>query len=399
MYKGDVINMFGKEKTAWEELHGIFTATEIFQQPATWAKTIAQIKAEKEALKEFLAPVLNGGDVDIIFTGAGTSEYVGNAAYSYVNRFTEFHANSYASTDIVETPENYLSRNKKTLLVNFGRSGNSPESVGSVQVADEVCKENVYHLFITCNCEGALSKAAATRDNAYAINLTPETHDKSFAMTSSFSNMLLAAILCFRLDNLDEMEAEMASVIEKGQAFVDGGFKPLEDLIADFDFNRIVYLGANCLKGIAQESQLKICELTAGKVTTTFDSPMGFRHGPKSVINDECLTIVYLSDDEYQRQYEYDIIKEMSVQRKKNRLVAVSSHADAEIEGMVDLFVNFDLDHAKDNIFLGFDYILVAQVIALFKSLAYGITPDNPCPSGEVNRVVKGVILYDYVAK
>ena len=82
--------MFGKEKTAWEELHGIYTATEIFQQPATWAKTIAQIKAEKEALKEFLAPVLNGGDVDIIFTGAGTSEYVGNAAYSYVNRYTQF---------------------------------------------------------------------------------------------------------------------------------------------------------------------------------------------------------------------------------------------------------------------------------------------------------------------
>lgn len=391
--------MFGKEKSVWEEKSGIFTATEIWQQPATWAKTIAQIKAEKAALKEFLAPVLNAGDVDIIFTGAGTSEYVGNAAYSYVNRYTSFHAHSYASTDIVETPENYLSRDKKTLLINFGRSGNSPESVGSVQVADEVCKENVYHLFITCNKDGALSKAAETRANAYAINLTPETHDQSFAMTSSFSNMLLAAILCFRLDALDEMEAEMVSVIEKGQAFVDEGYKACEELVKDFNFNRIVYLGANTLKGIAQESQLKICELTAGIVTTTFDSPMGFRHGPKSVINDETLTVVYLSDDEYQRQYEYDIIKEMSGQRKKNRLVAVSSHADAEIEGMVDLFINFDLDHAKDNIFLGFDYILVAQVIALFKSLSYDITPDNPCPTGEVNRVVKGVTIYEYTAK
>lgn len=46
--------------------------------------------------------------------------------------------------------------------------------------------------------------------------------------------------------------------------------------------------------------------------------------------------------------------------RKKNRLVAVSSHADAEIEGLVDTFINFDLDAPKDNIFLGFDYILVA---------------------------------------
>ena len=172
--------MFGKEKSTWEELSGIFTAQEIYQQPATWAKTIAQIKNEKEALKKFMEPVLSDPDCDIVFTGAGTSEYVGNALYSYVNRYTGYHAKSYASTDLVETPENYLSRNKKTLLVNFGRSGNSPESVGSVQVADEVCKENVYHLFITCNKDGALAKAAATRDNAYDINLTPETHDQSF---------------------------------------------------------------------------------------------------------------------------------------------------------------------------------------------------------------------------
>lgn len=391
--------MFGKEKNVWEDLKGIFTAQEIYQQPNTWAKTIAQVKEEKEAIKAFLEPVLSDSDPDIIFTGAGTSEYVGNALFSYVNRYTHFHAKSYASTDLVEAPENYLSRNKKTLLINFGRSGNSPESVGSVQVADEVCKDNVYHLFITCNKDGALAKAVATRDNAYSINLTPETHDQSFAMTSSFSNMMLAAMLCFRLDDLDEMEAGLQSVIEKGQVFLDEGYKSLENLVADFNFNRIVYLGANCLKGIAQESQLKICELTAGTVTTTFDSPMGFRHGPKSVINDDCLTVVYLSDDPYQRQYEYDIIAEMSGQRKKNRLVAVSSHADEKIEGLVDLFVNFDLDAPKDTMFLGFDYILVAQVIALFKSLAYGITPDNPCPTGKVNRVVKGVTIYNYEAK
>ena len=252
--------MFGKEKSTWEELSGIFTAQEIYQQPATWAKTIAQIKNEKEALKKFMEPVLSDPDCDIVFTGAGTSEYVGNALYSYVNRYTGYHAKSYASTDLVETPENYLSRNKKTLLVNFGRSGNSPESVGSVQVADEVCKENVYHLFITCNKDGALAKAAATRDNAYDINLTPETHDQSFAMTSSFSNMMLAALLCFRLDDIDEAAKEMESVIAQGQKFVDEGYKVCEDLVSDFaEFNRIVYLGANTLKGIAQESQLKIC--------------------------------------------------------------------------------------------------------------------------------------------
>ncbi|MBM6830751.1 SIS domain-containing protein [Faecalicoccus acidiformans] len=391
--------MLGKDKNTWADLTATYTAQEIYQQPNTWAKTIAQIKAEKEDLKKFLDPILNAGDIEIIFAGGGTSEYVGNAVYSYVNRYTDFHASSYASTDIVETPENYLSRNKKTLLINFARSGNSPESVGSVQMAEEICKENVYHLFITCNKDGALSHLAEKMDNAYCINLTPETHDQSFAMTSSFSNMYLASVLCFRLDALDEMEATMKSVIEQGQMFLDEGYTKVVDLINDFYYDRLIYLGANCLKGVAQESQLKTCELTAGQVTTFFDSPLGFRHGPKSVINDQALTVVYISDDPYQRQYEYDLVKEMSGQRKKNRILAVAGHDYPEIRELVDTYINFDLDAPKDNIFLGLDYILVAQVLGLYKSISMNCTPDNPCPTGEVNRVVQGVTIYPYTAK
>ena len=193
--------IFGKAKADWESLSGIFTAAEINQQPATWRKTIKHVEDMKDELKAFIANVTDNEDYDIILTGAGTSEFVGNAIYTYVAKRTNFKTKSYGTTDLVATPEAYLSQNKKTLLVSYGRSGNSPESVGAVDVADEVCGSNVYHLFITCNAEGALSKAAETRDNAFAINLTPETHDQSFAMTSSFSNMMLATLLCFSLNN------------------------------------------------------------------------------------------------------------------------------------------------------------------------------------------------------
>lgn len=392
--------IFGHDESFWNEAHGYWTAKEIHQQPTTWQKTLKQIREMKDELKAFIDPLLADPNLDIIFTGAGTSEYVGNALFSFINTCTGFRAKSYATTDLVETPQNYLDASRKTLLVSFGRSGNSPESVGAVQVADEVCKDNVYHLFVTCNKNGALSKAAETRDNAIAINLTDETHDQSFAMTSSFSNMMLAAMLCFRLDHLAETEAQLEDVIIKGQLFLDEGFKKVVDFEESYkEFNRIVYLGANALKGIAQESQLKICELTAGQVTTTFDSPLGFRHGPKSVINDQTLTVVYISDDPYQRQYELDLIKEMAGQKKGNKLVAVAGRKYEDIEELVDLYVDFGLLFAKDNMFLAFDYILVAQVIALFKSLQLGITPDNPCPTGEVNRVVKGVTIYPYEAK
>lgn len=391
--------IFGHDEPFWKAANGNWTAKEIYQQPETWKKTLKLIKDKKDEIKAFIDPLLADPNLDIIFTGAGTSEYVGNALFSFINTCTGFRAKSYASTDLVETPENYLDKNRETLLVSFGRSGNSPESVGAVQVADEVCKDKIHHLFITCNKDGALAKAAATRDNALDINLAPETHDQSFAMTSSFSNMMLAAMLCFSLDHLLETEARLEDVILRGQHFLDHGYKACEDLVNDYDFNRIVYLGANVLKGIAQESQLKICELTAGQVTTTFDSPLGFRHGPKSVVNDQTLTIIYISDDPYQRQYEYDLVKEMASQRKGNKLVAVAARKYDDIKELVDLYIDFGLLFAKDNMYLAFDYILAAQVIALFKSIKLGITPDNPCPTGEVNRVVQGVTIYPYVLK
>lgn len=390
--------IFGKDKSEWENLKGIFTAAEINQQPSTWRKTIKQIEDSKEELKAFIENVTKHDDYDIILTGAGTSEFVGNAIYTYVAKRTNFKTKSYGTTDIVATPENYLSQNKPTLLISYGRSGNSPESVGAVDVADEVCGENVYHLFITCNAEGALSKAAETRDNAYAINLTPETHDQSFAMTSSFSNMMLTTLLCFSLDKLDSVKAELEDVISAAEKTMKD-YEFFKNIAGEYDFNRIVYLGANCLKGIAQESQLKMLELTAGKVATMFDTPMGFRHGPKSIINDETLTVVYVSDDPYTRQYEVDLIKEMSGQRKGNKIVAIMNKKDEEIASLVDYAYACELNEEHDNAFLGFNYIVCAQILALFKSLSYGITPDNPCPTGEVNRVVKGVILHPYTKR
>lgn len=391
--------IFGKSTNEWEALKAIFTATEINQQPATWRKTIKQVEDAKEEIAAFIANVTKHDDYDIILTGAGTSEFVGNAIYSFLAAKTNFKIKSYGTTDIVATPENYLSQNKPTLLVSYGRSGNSPESVGAVEVADEVCGDNIYHLFITCNHEGALSKAAASRDNAYAINLTPETHDQSFAMTSSYSNMMLATLLCFNLDELDAVKAELEDVITTTESLLANKWNEIKNVVDTYNFERIVYLGANCLKGVAQESQLKMLELTAGKVATMFDTPMGFRHGPKSIVNDDTLTVVYVSDDAYTRQYEVDLIKEMSGQRKGNKLMAVMNKMDDEIAGLVDYAISCDLEKEHNNAYLGFSYITVAQILALFKSLSYDITSDNPCPSGEVNRVVKGVILHPYTKK
>ncbi|MEG0822912.1 MAG: SIS domain-containing protein [Erysipelotrichaceae bacterium] len=167
-------------------------------------------------------------------------------------------------------------------------------------------------------------------------------------------------------------------------------------MIVMYKFDRIVYLGSNSLKGIAQESAMRMLEFTTGKVCTMFDTPLGIRHGPKLFINDNTLCVVYLSDNEYSRQFEIDLIKEMNSQRKGNKILAVSSYQDDEVASLVDYYISLNTTLKMNNILLSFNYIIVAQLIALFKALSYKITPDNPCPSGEVNRVVKGVTIYPY---
>ena len=391
-------SIFGITEEKMQETSSKWTVTEIYQQPSTWEKTCRQIAEHKDEIQKFIDQVITQEDFDVILTGAGTSEFVGNALFPHLTGLLNYKVKSYGTTDIVATPEAYLSRTKPTLLISFGRSGNSPESIGAVDNAESVC-DNLYHLFVTCNKDGALSKRAESTEHCYAINLTPETHDQSFAMTSSFSNMYLATYLCFHLNELDKVEAEIRKIIAAGQNFLDNQYSIAQTIVNEYDFNRIVYLGSNTLKGTSQESALKMLELTAGRVVTMYDTPLGFRHGPKSIIDDNTLTVVYLSDDAYTRQYEIDLIKEMSRQRKGNKIVAVMSKADEAVAALVDYTVVYGLEEDHENVQLGLDYILFAQTLAVLKSLSLSITPDNPCPTGEVNRVVKGVTLYPYTRK
>lgn len=392
------MSIFNIHEEEMDSTNSGFTLNEIYQQPKTWIKTLSKIKENKDSIENFINKVINCNDFDIIFTGAGTSEFVGNSLYSYLNKKFNYKVKSYGTTDIVSAPELYISKDKPTLLISFGRSGNSPESIGAIEAASSV-SNNLYNLFITCNKNGALSKMSDNLNNCYAINLTEETHDQSFAMTSSFSNMYLAAYLCFNLDNLNEKTEIINNISLATQNFLDKGFEIPNRIVNEYDFNRIVYLGNNVLKGISQESSLKILELTAGKTVAIFDTPLGFRHGPKSIIDDSTLIVVYVSGDEFTYKYELDLIKEISSQRKKNRLAVITNTPNSELEALADYLYAYNIDNKLNNVELGLAYITFAQCLSVLKSLSLGLTPDNPCPSGEVNRVVQGVTIYPYTSK
>lgn len=386
--------IFNIENEKMRQTKSVHTFNEIYQQPNTWKKTCLLIQERRQEIQLFIDNVISKEDYDIILAGAGTSEFIGNALYSYLNKKLKYKVKSYATTDLVLAPENYITKDRPTLMISFGRSGNSPESMGAIDVVERI-NSNVYHIFITCNKDGQLSKRAKHNPHCLALNLTEETHDKGFAMTSSFTNMYLAMYLCFNLDRLEKVMEEVTHVITAGQQFLDIQFEKVKDIVDTYDFNRIVYLGSDVFKGMAQESSLKMLELTAGKVVILYDTPLGFRHGPKSIINDSTLIVMYINGDAYTRKYEMDLLKEMHAERKGNKVVALMTKNDVEeVVDFVDHHITFELDKMQDNAIRGIAYILFAQLLATYKSLSFDITPDNPCPTGEVNRVVQGVTIY-----
>jgi tagatose-6-phosphate ketose/aldose isomerase len=375
--------------------HASATAKEIHQQPTTWLKTQQQFESNKEQYVNLVEKYRNDPTATIIFAGAGSSEFVGNALVWSIQTKSKATIQSIATTDLLSDVSLCLKKDSPTLMVSFGRSGSSPESVGAFLEVQHYCNR-VEHIFITCNTKGKLAGLTKEYDNILSIELTPETHDQSFAMTSSFSNMYLMAALCFDQEITFEHITSLAKIASN---FVDHEAQKVKEIIDTVDFSRIVYLGSNTLKGIAQESALKILELSAGKTPSLFDTFLGFRHGPKSFLNNETLSVMYLSNQEDVRRYEVDLLHEMSSEENKGNILVVDTKDDAKVQKMAHHMVSFKGLESVPMSVVALAYLLVGQTISLFTSLKLDITPDNPDPSGSVNRVVKGVTLYVEGAK
>jgi len=156
-------------------------------------------------------------------------------------------------------------------------------------------------------------------------------------------------------------------------------------------FSRVVYLGSGPFKGLALEAALKLLELTNGGTVALGDTPLGFRHGPKTVVDPDTLVVVFLSNDPYTRLYDLDLLAEIRRDGRARRVLGLSGRPDA-ILGENDMVVRGG-ERAADAE-LAFPYIAFAQMLAFHTSLGLGLTPDNPNPEGLVNRVVKGVTIH-----
>lgn len=392
-----ISKLLGVEISKLEDCSGLNTAKEIIQQPDTWRESVKNLIKNKIEIKSFIDSFLSKKEFRIILTGAGTSAFAGEVCEPYLTSLLNKRVEAIATTDLVASPKSYFIKDIPTLLVSFARSGNSPESVHAVNLASQLV-DDLYQIVITCNENGKLAKNTVNDEKSLLLLMPPQTNDLGFAMTSSFTTVVLNAMAVFNINNIENFSSDVDKLSNSVNDFIENNIEKVTSL-ANEDFERIVYLGSSTSKGIARESALKVLELTAGKVNASYDTPLGFRHGPKSVVDDETVSVIYISNDEYTRKYDLDLAKEMLAHKKNDKVVIVGDNIEEDILNKADYVFNVEnINYTVENeVLLPLQQIIFGQMLSFLKSVNLGITPDNPCPTGEVNRVVQGVILHELV--
>ncbi|WP_319433716.1 SIS domain-containing protein [Mycobacterium sp. RTGN5] len=368
-------------KTIPAQEAGGATILEIGQQPGAW-REVARLT--DPAVTQFINEVTARPDLRVILTGAGSSAFIGEIAAAAVRRHLGRRVEAIPTTSIVASPLDHLERHTPTLMVSFGRSGNSPESLATTALADELV-DDIAHLILTCDPAGELGRAHAGRTNSRVVYMPERTNDTGFAMTSSLTSMLLTCLLLLGPGTDRDVEA-LAGAAEQVV-----GLQQDIAALARAKKQRFFYLGSGALAGLARESALKMLELTAGDVVTYFDSPLGFRHGPKSALDGDTLAVVYVSSNPYTRRYDLDIVTEIRAQLGEDAVMVITTEPLPEHLGPAVVLPGLD---GLDDALAALPFLVFAQYLALFTALEHGKTPDNPFPSGEVNRVVQGVTIY-----
>jgi fructoselysine-6-P-deglycase FrlB-like protein len=359
------------------------TEEEIKSQPAVWGEYAAELARHSADIHEWIR---QRAPQEIWLCGAGTSAYIGETACAYLEARTGIRHRAIATTNVVSSPQDFIVTDRRVLVVSFGRSGNSSETTGVLDILDRHMPA-ADRLNITCNGDSELARRKGPGEGGQKTVVLPAgAHDQGFAMTASFTTMLLTVLACLDKASPALIRASVRALAQKAAETL----AALEAFVArrlSSPPERAVFLGSGALTGIARESGLKVLELTRGRVATAWESALGFRHGPKAILNDRTLVVANVSIHPHTRRYDLDLIGEIRRQFGSSQLVVV---------GPAGIGADIELEPVGNDAWSAVLYVLLPQLLAVRWSEALGITVDNPFEGGELNRVVSGVTLYPY---
>jgi tagatose-6-phosphate ketose/aldose isomerase len=365
----------------------LYTLREIRQQPSTFLDTCERMLRRSEDLKRCLQNVRA-----VVFTGSGSSEYVGDCVRPAIQRNLNVTCQAIGSGMVLTHGSMALPPLRPLLMVSLARSGDSPESVGALQLLMNR-EPDVRNLVVTCNSKGKLATQYHNDPRVTVVTLDDRTNDRSLVMTSSFTNMGVAASALGLLDapkTYDSLCRQLSSI---SQHVISVGFEALAS-VGRLDFRRAVFLASGSGFGAAREAALKMLEMTAGRVSTLCETYLGLRHGPMSYVDRDSLIVCFLSSDPKVRFYEIDLLRELD--RKKLGLLKLIAGENVPPDVLRENDVAIECPGlgklGDDNACLV--HVVIGQLLAFFRCLKEGLRPDSPSESGVINRVVESFQLH-----
>ena len=354
------------------------TLREICRQPEAW-RAIGTRFTER--------PSGAGASPDgWVLTGSGSSHFIGVALAPTLQASLGINVRAAASGALLLTPEAYVTAGSAATIVSFGRSGQSPECIGVIDLMLErhpLCR----HIFVTCNPEGRLARGYQQDDRVSSFVLGREVDDKSLVMTSSFTGMWLAGRLLGWSSDASGFTRQSSTLADIGRAVL---LSRLEELarVAREPYDQAVYLGSGPRFGAALEAELKMLEMCGGRVRTRAETYLGLRHGPMAGIGGRTLIVAFISSDERRRAYELDLLTEL--QRKRLGLAFVVCGAALPDHTADECVLNVEYGEwagVGDDDLVAID-VLVGQTLGFFRCLHERLKPDSPSETDVISRVV-----------
>jgi tagatose-6-phosphate ketose/aldose isomerase len=373
------------------------TPREIGQQPATWRNTYERCRERSVELNSVLrsAGVGRGttSSPTVYLVGAGTSDYAGRALAPLLRQRWACDVWAVPSTTLLTDFEAFHLAGREYLWISFSRSGDSPEGVALLERALDH-QRGIRHVVITCNARGQMAQLCERRsERALALVLDDTVNDRGLAMTSSFSNMLVAGQCVGHWEDLREFGEVVATMAETGEQFLPAAAE-VAAAVTSLGCARACFVGAGALRAVADESALKVVELSAGKVATLAETPLGLRHGPMSSVDGQTLFVAYLSSEPRRRGYELDLLREIERKRLGRVRVAVTVQGIDDVSPLADYCLSLDCARDFADVYRPALDVMLGQLIGLFGSIRSGLKPDQPSPNGAISRVVQPIRLY-----
>jgi tagatose-6-phosphate ketose/aldose isomerase len=373
----------------------LYTPREIAQQPNTWKKTLQIFKEHQTRICSFLEKAGLRDELElrpvIVLVGAGTSDYIGQALELLLRQQWSCEVLVCASTELLPNLDDYIVSGRRYLFISFSRSGDSPEAVAVVEQTVRL-HPRIAHLIVTCNAQARLIEVCEAAELSCVVVLDDEVNDRSLAMTSSFTNMIVMGQCLGHAWSIEEYSEIVERLVAAGQSFLSRAEEEAERTSL-LGFSRVCMVGIGSLASIARESALKVLEMTAGQVKTMSQTVLGLRHGPMAALDSETLFVCFVSGEARKVGYARDLLREIGEKGIAAERIAVgvpSTHA--EIEPYCESYLSVEADVA--DAYRPILDVMFGQLLGLYCSVARDLKPDSPSPGGVINRVVQKFRIY-----